>query len=88
MTARETISVEDLVRQVNENITELGGRATPTAAFSRDLEVDSLMCIEITVFLSQRYNVRLEEDEVAEAGNFAALAEIISRRSAGPGEHS
>lgn len=86
MTA-QTIPVKDLVRQVNEHISELGGRATPTAAFS-DLEVDSLICVEIAVLLGQRYNVRLEEYEVADAGNFTALAEIITRRNADPGENT
>jgi acyl carrier protein len=78
----QTISVDDLVQQVNEHISELGGRATPKATFS-DLEVDSLICVEIAVFLGQRYNVRLEEYEVAEAGTFEALSSVIARRQAG-----
>jgi len=80
----QTLSAEELVDLINEHISELGGRATPTAAFT-DIEVDSLICVELVVFLGQRYHVDLEEYEIASAENFTALAELISERMAGGG---
>ena len=80
----QALSADDLVDLVNENISELGGRATPTAAFS-DIEVDSLICVELVVFLGQHYHVDLEEYEIASAENFTALADLISLRMNGGG---
>lgn len=74
--------VNELVDVVNAHLTEIGGQATPTSSFE-DLDIDSLTCVELSVFLGQRYDVEVAEIEVATAGNFTALAELIHERMNG-----
>lgn len=74
--------VNELVDVVNAHLAELGGQATATASFD-DLDIDSLTCVELSVFLGQRYDVEVAEIEVATAGNFTTLADLIYGRMNG-----
>lgn len=74
-----TITTDDVVNLVNARIDELNGTATATATFD-NLDIDSLACVEMAVLLGNHYGVALEEHEVAEAGNFTALTELLASK--------
>lgn len=73
------IPVEDIVTMVNDHITELDRRATAEATFE-EIEIDSLVCVEMAVLIGHHHGVELEEYEVAQTGSFAALAALVSER--------
>ncbi|MEU8924779.1 phosphopantetheine-binding protein [Kitasatospora sp. NPDC048545] len=59
----------------------LDGELTATTAFS-DLDLDSLVLLELSVILEREFGARIPEDEMAEAGSVAGLAALISARTA------
>ncbi|MFE6051073.1 acyl carrier protein [Kitasatospora sp. NPDC056446] len=59
----------------------LEGEVTATTAFS-DLELDSLVLLELSVILEREFGARVPEDEMADAGSVAGLAALISARTA------
>jgi acyl carrier protein len=77
-----TICPELIIRLVNTHISELGGQASLETSFE-DLEVDSLVCVEIAVLLGQQFGVRLTDHEVARSGTFSNLTKLISDRQVG-----
>ncbi|WP_369356788.1 acyl carrier protein [Streptomyces sp. cg2] len=49
---------------------------TATTKFT-DLELDSLIMLELSVVLERTYGVRIPEDELLDAGNVAGVASLI-----------
>jgi acyl carrier protein len=58
----------------------LEGDITGTTAFA-DLELDSLVLLELSVLLEKQYGVHIPEDELADAGTVAAVADLVSSRT-------
>ena len=50
---------------------------TDDADFVNDLEVDSLMALEITVRLEKKYGVKMEEDELAEVSTLESTYQLL-----------
>lgn len=73
------VSAEDLVELIRSAAPEIIGDATAETSFDH-MEVDSLSLVEIAVMISQKYGFTLHDWEIAEAGSFAALSEIVSAR--------
>ncbi|WP_434616169.1 phosphopantetheine-binding protein [Arthrobacter sp. A5] len=46
------------------------------------MDVDSLSLVEIAVMVSEKYGFTIQDWEIAEAGNFPALATLIGDRRA------
>jgi acyl carrier protein len=52
------------------------GEITPTTGFS-DIDIDSLVMLELSVILEREYGKRIPEDELMEAGNADAIAALL-----------
>ena len=50
---------------------------SPTSRFT-ELEIDSLILLELSVMLEQRFDVRLDEDVLSEAGSIDAVAGLVA----------
>ncbi|MGK5631054.1 acyl carrier protein [Streptomyces sp. URMC 123] len=50
---------------------------TDDARFKEDLEVDSLISLEIAVRLEERYGVKVDDAELAELGSFRKVGELV-----------
>ncbi|WP_405396584.1 acyl carrier protein [Streptomyces microflavus] len=50
---------------------------TDDARFKEDLEVDSLISLEIAVRVEERYGVKIDESRLAEIGSFRLVRELI-----------
>jgi acyl carrier protein len=58
------------------------GEVADDAAFVDDLEVDSLMTLEIMVRVEQRYGVEIDDDEFANVRTFSDVRELVSEKLA------
>ncbi|MEU9069057.1 phosphopantetheine-binding protein [Streptomyces sp. NPDC048109] len=58
----------------------LEGDITGTTAFA-DLELDSLVLLELSVLLEKQFGVHIPEDELADAGTVEAVADLVSTRA-------
>jgi acyl carrier protein len=50
---------------------------TDEARFKEDLEVDSLISLEIAVRIEERYGVKIAEAQLAEIGSFALVRRLV-----------
>ncbi len=73
------VSAEELVELIRSAAPEIIGDANAETSFD-EMEVDSLSLVEIAVMISQKYGCTLHDWEIAEAGSFAALSDIVSAR--------
>lgn len=55
------------------------GEITASTSFA-ELELDSLVLLELSVLLEQKYRVRIPEDELVEADNVNAVVAIVDHR--------
>ncbi|MFF0445687.1 acyl carrier protein [Streptomyces sp. NPDC004609] len=74
--------LRDLVAEVLDLDT---AEVTDTAHFTEDLDVDSLMALEITVRLEKEYGVRLAEDELTSISSLGATYDLLVRKLADAG---
>lgn len=72
-------TVESLVALVAGSITELANTVTPDATFD-ELELDSLSMVEIAVIVGQTFGISIQEEEVANSGDFERLAQLVRQR--------
>jgi acyl carrier protein len=56
---------------------------TDDADFVNDLEVDSLMALEITVRLEKKYGVKMEEAELAEVTTLESTFQLLDGKLRG-----
>jgi acyl carrier protein len=76
---------EDIIRLDKEDLRELIAEIIDVPVtdvgddvhFVQDLEVDSLMALEITVRMEKRYGVRLADTELAEVATLASTYELL-----------
>ncbi|MEU5366061.1 acyl carrier protein [Streptomyces sp. NPDC005925] len=50
---------------------------TDDARFKEDLEVDSLISLEIAVRIEERYGVKIDESQLTELGKFRLVRELV-----------
>jgi acyl carrier protein len=58
---------------------DLGDDITPTTPFS-DLDLDSLVLVELAVILSRTYGVPVDESELAEAGTVDEVVALLATK--------
>ncbi|MGK5732159.1 acyl carrier protein [Streptomyces sp. URMC 124] len=56
---------------------------TDDARFKEDLEVDSLISLEIAVRIEEQYGIRIDDSDLADLGSFRRIAELVRERAAG-----
>jgi acyl carrier protein len=71
---------EELRALIAEVIEVEAAKVTDDAHFAEDLDVDSLMALEITVQIEQRYGIKIDESEVGEITSLAAAYDFIVRK--------
>ena len=68
--------VKRLVSKVTERSPE---EISDTALFIEDLEIDSLMAIEILVSVEKKYRIQIPEEEFSGAKNVNDAVEMVQR---------
>ncbi|MFD5097382.1 acyl carrier protein [Streptomyces albidochromogenes] len=58
---------------------EVKGEVTPEIPFT-ELELDSLVLLEFSVLLEQRYSVEIPEEDLLGAGDIAGVASLVLAR--------
>lgn len=74
------ITAMDVVGAIGSTMDELGHMG-PDDSFA-DLDIDSLSLVEAAVILSNRFGVRVDEFELAEAGSARAAASMVMEKLA------
>ncbi|MFJ4170507.1 acyl carrier protein [Paenarthrobacter sp. NPDC089714] len=73
------VTAEDIYQLVRTAAPEAIGEAAVDTPFDQ-LDVDSLTLVEIAVLTSQNYGPLVHDWEIAEAGTFADLADLVNQR--------
>ena len=73
------VTAEEIHQLVRTAAPEAIGDAAVDTPFDQ-LEVDSLTLVEIAVLTSQKYGPVVHDWEIAEAGSFAGLAQLVNER--------
>lgn len=76
------LDLEDLRRTIADIIEVDVEEVTDEARFVEDLEVDSLMALEITVTLEKKYSIKLDEAEIARVATLRATHDLLAERLA------
>ncbi|MEV7606798.1 acyl carrier protein [Paenarthrobacter sp. NPDC089322] len=74
------ITAQDVVEAIGSTMDELNHMG-PDDSFA-DLDIDSLSLVEAAVILSNKFGVRVDEFELAEAGTASAAATVVTRKLA------
>jgi acyl carrier protein len=76
----ETVNPEEL-RQLVAGVLDVEPSAvTDDADFVTDLEVDSLMALEVMVALEKRYKIELDEAELKNISSFAQVRDLVGQK--------
>lgn len=76
----ETVNPEEL-RQLVAGVLDVEPSAvTDDADFVNDLEVDSLMALEVMVALEKRYKIELDEAELKNISSFAQVRDLVGQK--------
>jgi acyl carrier protein len=79
-TGSAVLNMEDLRRTVAEVIERDPEEVTNDALFIQELEVDSLLALEVLVVLERRYGVKIEEERLAEITCLQRAYEIVAEK--------
>ncbi|WP_405791536.1 acyl carrier protein [Streptomyces sp. NBC_01506] len=80
MTTRHAVRPEGVLHTLTTNF-EVPAGTTAHSDFA-DLDLDSLVLIELAVVLRKQYGVEVAEHELATAGTAAKVAELLSAKGA------
>ncbi|WP_461666587.1 phosphopantetheine-binding protein [Gordonia sputi] len=69
----------DIARLLNENFPDFAGVVDEGSTFS-DLDLDSLVLVELAVVVSKEYGIDVSEEDVVTAQAFAPLAALVTER--------
>ncbi|MDG9715357.1 acyl carrier protein [Streptomyces sp. DH24] len=75
--AHVVLDVEELRALVAEALELQVDEITDEARFDEDLGVDSLVSLEISVRLEERYGIRIDENDLSELGSFGRVSELV-----------
>ncbi|MEU8409485.1 acyl carrier protein [Micromonospora sp. NPDC048842] len=75
-----TIDKEELRGRIATVLDIDPAEVTDDAHFAEDLEVDSLLALEITVRLEREYGVKLDEKELAAVTSLQATYDLLNRK--------
>lgn len=73
MSARIIASYAELVAIVADNLVVDAGEVEADTTFE-ELDLDSLVTIELAVVLENRHSIRLDDEQLREVGSFGAIA--------------
>jgi len=82
-TGAAVLEKEDLRRFIAEILEVSPQTLTDELDFAADLDVDSLIALEVVVLLERRYEVKLDESRLAEITCLAAVYEMMLAETAG-----
>ncbi|CAM5274740.1 acyl carrier protein [Streptomyces abikoensis] len=86
MTAQPTVNALDVeeLRDLVADALELPvEEVTDDARFKEDLDVDSLISLEIAVRIEEQYGIRIDDSDLADLGSFRLISELVRDRVAG-----
>ncbi|GIF02266.1 acyl carrier protein [Paractinoplanes rishiriensis] len=81
-TAATTPDLEELRTMIAEVIDVDVDEVTDEATFAEDLEVDSLLALELAVQLESRYGVKVADHEVSKFTDLRATHRLLSDKMA------
>lgn len=79
---RVTLDKEELRQVVADTIDQDVDAVTDTASFVDDLDVDSLMALEVVIVLERRYGVKLKEERLSEVTSLQAAYDLVTEELA------
>lgn len=71
------LDVEELRSLVAEALELPAEEVTDDARFKEDLDVDSLLSLEIAVRIEERYGLKIDESQLTEMGTFRLVRELV-----------
>lgn len=74
------VIAEELKTLVAEIIEVDRERLTPETDFVRDLEMDSLMSLELLTALEKKYAIRIPEESLPEFATLAGVINVVASR--------
>jgi acyl carrier protein len=77
-----TLDLEDLRTVVADIVDVDVAEVTDEAGFVSDLEVDSLLALELAVQLEKRYGIKVGDDELPKFTNLRATYSLLSAKLA------
>ncbi|WP_367135426.1 MULTISPECIES: acyl carrier protein [Streptomyces] len=78
-----TLDVEELRAVVADALELPVEEVTDDARFKEDLDVDSLISLEIAVRIEEQYGIRVDDSDLADLGTFRLISELVRDRVAG-----
>lgn len=78
-----TVNTEELRDLVAGVLDVESSAVTDDADFVKDLNVDSLMALEVMVALEKKYKIELDEEELKNIASFAQVRNLVSAKVAG-----
>jgi len=75
-----TLDKEELRRTIAETLDVDAAAVTDDASFQEDLDVDSLMALEVMVVLERAYKVKLDESKLREITSLRKAHEMLERQ--------
>lgn len=82
MKAENTVDVDELRELMADTLDVVPEALTDDARFLEDLEVDSLIALEMAVTLERRYQVRITEHEIKDIRRLADVRDLLDRKLA------
>ncbi len=82
MSTDSTVDVEELRELMADTLDVVPEALTDDALFLEDLEVDSLIALEMAVTLERRYHVRITEHEIKDIRRLADVRDLLDRKLA------
>jgi acyl carrier protein len=69
---------ENIVKILTDNF-DLDQEVTPSTPFS-EIELDSLIMLELSVIIERKYGIKIAEDELVEAGSVTGVVVLMESR--------
>ena len=76
----ETVNSEELRELVAGVLDVETSAVTDDADFVEDLNVDSLMALEVMVALEKKYKIELDEEELKNISSFGQVRELVTSK--------
>ncbi|MFD5617114.1 acyl carrier protein [Streptomyces yangpuensis] len=80
--AAAVLDTEDLRSTIAEILDVDPSEVTDTADFKEDLDVDSLLALEILVTLERKYQVKMEESNLQLMRSFKVVHDLLAEKLA------
>ena len=78
-----SINTQELESKIQEIISNMTGlereEIKPDAHFYQDLGIDSIKGIELTVALQESFNIRIDDDKIAQLTDLRKVADEVRR---------